>query len=1240
MQQSISSSDVSLDTGRLNKALDGIDDDVNDDDDVATKLIKKFEDHNDDDNDEDDTYRGETNNSKRNKFMKVQKVSSKTYDENFQSTIKSGEYQSDVRIDDKEKYFKALEERHMNASPLNFSLLNQQFENTDSTTLNTSNFLDLIEEKQQQQLQRLKQHQKQQPNEKVDNDIETMHINIGDDFTQQKRNDDGDNDDDDEDDDDGKTETMKKNAEHDDLNISGVSTAASETSVSVVSSREMRNKILSDLNKKHKQANDTSAAAVAVTAVTTTVAATIATTTTAVFTATNISSTDEAYLKSNKMNDNKEDDGDDDEDDDGGLSQTVENRYKSNDDDVKDDDVNVAGDTGRKNIINIMKAIKPSPRLSLTRNKLLSGMSVNRENDGYGDDRHNLTTPRFTTTTTSVTSTTAKTGKSVISPSMRTLPTATKSKLSAVKSVTKSKTAATSKSLMTTQTSTKDTKVQSVTAKGLENNKTSPNDSSNNKTTLATKANATTYKVLQPVTLQQQQPSISSNGNEITLKQRRLRDDNKQVDSNNYPDDDDDNKNDDDDYNYDDEKFSDIDDDDDSNLKMAPKESADFEKILKEQERLLRGYQEENEKLYKQLKTFKTERDNKKDELERENLLLKKDLDRLKIQPLNSVASSTKTLKIDKTKQHQIDQQQQQQLLLQQIQQYKNNEKLYQDKIFYLEVELECAKVEKANLKKEMDKLRVRLNGKSKELLDLQTSILHNATNRRSRTHQASSSPPQSHKQRQQQLQPSSSVSPPRANTNNISSSNNDIKLQQLPSSFSQNDNVISYYESKIEMMARESAERERKSEESFKQLYDQHLIIKKQYEEHLKDLEDELEYYRYYPPQPTIATKSSSLPPNPDDGGDDDVYKDDGDHHRDHHHGEQRRLAVDRVKKVENEVESLKREIADYKKLTKQDDKDNISNKKTTVTEKKVIKSATDKKSNDDDDDNFHHHHRRRDDGNDVGGNDNRLQTHLVDDGNDDKKILMGNAEKYRETVVKLSDENNLLKNKLALLSQEHELDMNRMRSTYMTVQLNDKSRIQSLEIAIKNLKDQLSIKVSEVEILSNVQQRNKSLEESLAALKEELVEAKMNHTPKKQYEQLKARVNELSQRLTSREQLLETILKTTNTAQQQPTSNNYSNAVDAANLISQIEETNKWKVVVLEKSREIDYFRQQLDVILEFLRSLKMQGIKLPDNIGGTFPLHNFSTNQSIAKQFSEPNAKVFSQLPYQFSMNQPIT
>ncbi|ELU14616.1 hypothetical protein CAPTEDRAFT_180569 [Capitella teleta] len=145
--------------------------------------------------------------------------------------------------------------------------------------------------------------------------------------------------------------------------------------------------------------------------------------------------------------------------------------------------------------------------------------------------------------------------------------------------------------------------------------------------------------------------------------------------------------------------------------------------------------------------------------------------------------------------------------------------------------------------------------------------------------------------------------------------------------------------------------------------------------------------------------------------------------------------------------------------------------------------------------------------------------------------------------------------------------------------------SKVETQEVMLEHLKEQVRIAEVERDQLSASKQRNSTLETEITQVKDDLAEARRCHAPEmRHYHSLKCKIQEMEARHSQRERDLQQIIK---------------NSHQAASM-ELSEEADRWKNIIDAKNRETEKFRAELDSILDVLRELQRQGVVIPYRSG----------------------------------------
>ncbi|WAR06759.1 CE162-like protein [Mya arenaria] len=141
--------------------------------------------------------------------------------------------------------------------------------------------------------------------------------------------------------------------------------------------------------------------------------------------------------------------------------------------------------------------------------------------------------------------------------------------------------------------------------------------------------------------------------------------------------------------------------------------------------------------------------------------------------------------------------------------------------------------------------------------------------------------------------------------------------------------------------------------------------------------------------------------------------------------------------------------------------------------------------------------------------------------------------------------------------------------------------SKVDTQEVMIKHLREQQARLEVEAEAASMLRIKQTRLEETLKSLHRDLKEAKKSHTPEmRHFESLQEKIVQIETKHAQREKELQDIIL---------------NSRQAASIETE-REVDKWRDIVETKNNEIQRFRVELDSILEVLRVLQKQGVVIP--------------------------------------------
>ncbi|XP_060092626.1 centrosomal protein of 162 kDa isoform X1 [Heteronotia binoei] len=191
-----------------------------------------------------------------------------------------------------------------------------------------------------------------------------------------------------------------------------------------------------------------------------------------------------------------------------------------------------------------------------------------------------------------------------------------------------------------------------------------------------------------------------------------------------------------------------------------------------------------------------------------------------------------------------------------------------------------------------------------------------------------------------------------------------------------------------------------------------------------------------------------------------------------------------------------------------------------------------------------------------------------------------LANSESIKQRTKEDSEEY------IAALKASHQKEMEKIlhqhaieHSTSKVAQLNSKNSTQ--EVLIKHLQQQLRELQRDQEALKVSQMREDILQKEMGKLLEELREAKESQRPEmKHFLCLERKIRQLEARYEQREQELQQVIQhTRHTAE-----------------LEQTQETEKWRKLALLKNQELEKFRIELDSMLDVLRQLQKQGVIIP--------------------------------------------
>ncbi|XP_019686481.2 centrosomal protein of 162 kDa isoform X3 [Felis catus] len=173
-----------------------------------------------------------------------------------------------------------------------------------------------------------------------------------------------------------------------------------------------------------------------------------------------------------------------------------------------------------------------------------------------------------------------------------------------------------------------------------------------------------------------------------------------------------------------------------------------------------------------------------------------------------------------------------------------------------------------------------------------------------------------------------------------------------------------------------------------------------------------------------------------------------------------------------------------------------------------------------------------------------------------------------------------------IASLKASHQREVEKLlcqnaveNSSSKVAELNRK--IATQEVLLKHFQNQVNELQGKQESLVVSQVREEILHKEITKLLEELREARENHTPEmKHFMGLEKKIKQMEMRHEQREQELQQIIQQTHQVVE----------------TEQSKEIEKWKRLAQLKNRELDKFRTELDSILDVLRELHRQGVVVP--------------------------------------------
>ncbi|XP_070822577.1 centrosomal protein of 162 kDa isoform X5 [Chaetodon trifascialis] len=204
------------------------------------------------------------------------------------------------------------------------------------------------------------------------------------------------------------------------------------------------------------------------------------------------------------------------------------------------------------------------------------------------------------------------------------------------------------------------------------------------------------------------------------------------------------------------------------------------------------------------------------------------------------------------------------------------------------------------------------------------------------------------------------------------------------------------------------------------------------------------------------------------------------------------------------------------------------------------------------------------------------------------DKEALKADAVHAKEELCRLQEQS---AEQLSAIKAEHLRVLDQLRATHALEHSSSKvaelaNKLNTQEIVVKHLKDQLKELQGAKEALAISRTREDALQKQLTRLLRELKEAKEAQSPEvKLLCSLERKILSMELRHQDREKELQQVIggswQTLDADQQ-------SNRHRA--------EVEHWKRLAQDKSRELEAFRLELDSILDILRHLQRQGVVLP--------------------------------------------
>ncbi|KAM4694305.1 centrosomal protein of 162 kDa [Discoglossus pictus] len=181
---------------------------------------------------------------------------------------------------------------------------------------------------------------------------------------------------------------------------------------------------------------------------------------------------------------------------------------------------------------------------------------------------------------------------------------------------------------------------------------------------------------------------------------------------------------------------------------------------------------------------------------------------------------------------------------------------------------------------------------------------------------------------------------------------------------------------------------------------------------------------------------------------------------------------------------------------------------------------------------------------------------------------------------ISDVQQENDRLKSEVERLC----LEINEQKTKYQHSLSRAEQSIQ--RILIKHLQKQVTELQKDRESLAVLHIREEALQKEITKLLNELKEAKECHSPgMKHFSVLENKIKHMEIRHSQREQELQQIIQQTR------------HVAEA----EQYQEVDKWKKLAQQKNVELEKFRMELDSILDVLRVLQRQGVVIPASVPG---------------------------------------